>query len=248
MWLRGFLRRLAAMIVKEFQQLAARPADLRHDARRADHAAAAVRLRHQHRPAAPADRGRLGRRQRRSPAPSSRRCEHRLHDLHPAPAHRGRGQRAAAARRGAVRRHHPGRLHAPAGARRAPADADRGRRHRSAGRRQSAGRRRSPAIEPGADARPDRPAGVGSTPKPGAGRAGAAAPLQPRGHDALQHRARPARRDPHHDHGDDDRAGRHPRARARHDGEPARHAGAAARGDDRQDRALHRHRLGAGRS
>ena len=46
-------------------------------------------------------------------------CEHRLHDFTRRPRTRGRGQRAAAARRGAVRRHHPVRLHAPAGARRA---------------------------------------------------------------------------------------------------------------------------------
>ena len=47
-------------------------------------------------------------------------------------------------------------------------------------------------------------------------------------------------------HGDDDRPRDHARARARHDGKPARDAGAAARGDDRQDRALHLHRPGAG--
>ena len=51
----------------------------------------------------------------------------------------------------------------------------------------------------------------------------------------------------HHDDGDDDGARDHPRARARHDGEPARHAGAAARGDGGQDRALHPRRLRAGR-
>ena len=50
-----------------------------------------------------------------------------------------------------------------------------------------------------------------------------------------------------HDHGDDDGARRHPRARARHHGEPAGHAGAADRGHDRQDRALYRHRRGPGR-
>ena len=46
----------------------------------------------------------------------------------------------------------------------------------------------------------------------------------------------------HDDDGDDDRPRHDARARARHDGEPARDAGAPARGDDRQDRALHRRR------
>ena len=100
--------------------------------------------------------------------------------------------------------------------------------------------------QPGAGARPGRaarrPARQGR-----AGRGRAAAPLQSRGQVAAQHRAGPAGRHPHHDHGDDDRAGRHPRARARHHGESARHAGAADRGHDRQDRALHRHRRGPGR-
>ena len=58
----------------------------------------------------------------------------------------------------------------------------------------------------------------------------------PGGPHQLQHRAGPGRHHPDHDHGDDDRARRHPRARARHHGEPARHAGQPARGDARQDR------------
>ena len=56
----------------------------------------------------------------------------------------------------------------------------------------------------------------------------------------------PAGRHPDHDDGDDDLPGDDARARARHDGEPAGHAGAADRSDDRQDRALHRDRLGPG--
>ena len=67
-------------------------------------------------------------------------------------------------------------------------------------------------------------------------------PLQPRVDHAVQHRARPDGRDPDDDAGDDDGPRDHPRARARHDGEPARDADHAARGDDRQDRALHRDR------
>ena len=63
-------------------------------------------------------------------------------------------------------------------------------------------------------------------------------PLQSGEHHRLQHRARPARHRPDADPGDDDRDRRHPRAGARHDGEPAGDAGAAARGDDRQARAL----------
>ena len=50
------------------------------------------------------------------------------------------------------------------------------------------------------------------------------------------------RHDPDHDHGDHDGAGGHPRARARHHGEPAGHAGHAARGDARQAAAVHRRR------
>ena len=60
MWLRGFRRGL-----RHGRQggpaAPPRPADLRHDVRRADHAAAAVRLRHRHRSAPPADRRALGR-------------------------------------------------------------------------------------------------------------------------------------------------------------------------------------------
>ena len=44
-------------------------------------------------------------------------------------------------------------------------------------------------------------------------------PLQSRGHHRLQHRAGPAGRDPVPDPGDDDRAQRHPRDRARHHGD-----------------------------
>jgi ABC-2 type transport system permease protein len=60
----------------------------------------------------------------------------------------------------------------------------------------------------------------------------------PESHHRLQHRARPAGRDPVDDPGDDDLAGHDPRIRARHHGEPAGHAGQADRGDDRQAVAL----------
>ena len=134
-----------------------RPADLRHDVRPADHAAPAVRLRHRHRSASPADGRRRGR-----PEPDHAHHpvgagQHRLHALHPPAQERGRGQRAAAKRRGAVRRHHPLRLHAPAGARRARPDPDRCRRHRSDGGGQSAGRRQA-RHRAGAGARPGRSA------------------------------------------------------------------------------------------
>ncbi len=73
-----------------------------------------------------------------------------------------------------------------------------------------------------------------------------APPLQPRVDHAVQHRARSDGRDPDDDAGDDDGPRRHPRARARHDGKPARHAAHSARGDDRQDRPLHRDRTDPG--
>ena len=71
--------------------------------------------------------------------------------------------------------------------------------------------------------------------------------LQSRAAHRAQHRARP------HLHRADvfdlvrHHARHHARARARHDGKSARHAGAPDRGDDRQDRALRRHRLCPGR-
>ena len=71
--------------------------------------------------------------------------------------------------------------------------------------------------------------------------------LQPRNHHAVQHRAGPHGRDPHDDDGHDHRPRHHARARARHDGEPALDAHAPERSADRQDRALHPHRLRAGR-
>ena len=68
-------------------------------------------------------------------------------------------------------------------------------------------------------------------------RSGRAPPLQSRG--TRRSISCPACwRDPDHDPGDDDRARRDPRARARHHGGPAGHAGGAARSDDRQARAL----------
>ena len=48
--------------------------------------------------------------------------------------------------------------------------------------------------------------------------------LQPGGDHPVQHRPRSDGCDPDHDAGADDRTGDHPRARARHHGEPARHA------------------------
>ena len=59
------------------------------------------------------------------------------------------------------------------------------------------------------------------------------APLQPRGHHAVQHRAGADGRGADDDDGHDDRARDDARARARHDGEPARDAGAPARSDGR---------------
>ena len=69
-----------------------RPADLRHDVRRADHAAAAVRLRHRHRSASSAGRGDLGRRHGDHPHDRLRARQHRLHGLHPSAGVGGRGR------------------------------------------------------------------------------------------------------------------------------------------------------------
>ena len=213
------------------------------------HAARPVRLRHQHRPEAPADRG-ARRRPRASFARSFVRAmrEQRLFphrtevdDARPRPS------RAARARRGPVRRHHPGGLLARARCAASgrccwsrptpptrPRPATRWPRSLNLDQTALAPRsrgRRSPTSSNGAAAvRAARPAA-----------------LQPGGHHPVQHRARPDGRRAHHDHGHDHRAGDHPRARARHDGEPARHAGAAGRGDDRQDRPLHPRRLRPGR-
>ena len=91
----------------------------------------------------------------------------------------------------------------------------------------------------------------GPGPRPEGRRRAAAAPdappfqvvvhrrYNPERHHRLQHRARACWASMlSHDPGDDDRARRHPRARARHHGEPAGDAGAADRGDGRQARAL----------
>ena len=77
-------------------------------------------------------------------------------------------------------------------------------------------------------------------------RCGGAQALQPGRHLAIQHRARPARRHPADDHGDDDLDRADPRNRARHDGESARHAGQPGRDHARQGAALSRRRRGAG--
>ncbi len=97
----------------------------------------------------------------------------------------------------------------------------------------------------GAASRPEGSAGLARDAH-GAVRRDGAAPLQRRGRHAIQHRAGAARRDPADDDGHDDRVRRDARARARNVREPARDAGDAARGDDRQDRPVHRRRLRAG--
>ncbi len=71
--------------------------------------------------------------------------------------------------------------------------------------------------------------------------------LQSGGDDRAQHRARPDRHHPHHDHADFHGAVGDARDRARHDGKPARDADHAGRDHDRQDRALYSGRLRAGR-
>ena len=163
----------------------------------------------------------------------------------------GRGRaatRRAGAGRRAVRGDHPGRLHAAsccaASARRCwsrpmrPIPA-------AAGAALAAVRELAASV---AREGPQRPARRRCAGGDGAVRGARAPALQPRRR-SPQHNIVPGPdgRDPHHDHGDDDRPRDDARARARHDGEPARDAGAAARGDDRQDRALHRHRPGPGR-
>ena len=82
---------------------------------------AAVRLRHQHRPASTCRPPCSSADQQRAHAqPSWRRCRTPATSASSArPSERGRGRPAAATRRGAVRRHHPGGLRARAGARRA---------------------------------------------------------------------------------------------------------------------------------
>ena len=135
----------------------------------------------------------------------------------------------------------PGRLHAPAAARRAPGAADRGRCHRPGGHRRRA-RGAAQLAARGRAQGPHRPAGAAAPARRRRSRCACTGSTTPRA--ITQYNIVPGlmgviltmtmvmmtgARD-------------HPRARARHDGEPARHAGAAARGDDRQDRALHRHR------
>ena len=117
---------------------AARPADLRDDDRRADHAARAVRLRDQHRSEGAADRGR-GRGCESVHAQSLARArEHRLLQDRRSVRRRSEADRALQRGRGAVRRHHPGGFLAPAAARRAPRTARRGRCDRSGRDRQRA--------------------------------------------------------------------------------------------------------------
>ncbi len=115
---------------------------------------------------------------------------------------------------------------ARAGARRTPGGAGRGRRHRSGRDRQRGRRARASSSQPALAHDLTGPlAPLAAT--PGAFDMVRARALQPGGHHAVQHRARPDGRDPDDDDGADDRARDHPRARARHDGEPAVHAGDA---------------------
>ena len=163
-----------------------RPADLRHDVRRADHAAAAVRLRHQHRSAPSADR-RAGR------GPTSDDRPHRSSSalantgyIRPSPSGRARRPRPTrCCSSGEVQfvGHHPVRLHPPAGARRARADADRGRRHRSARRPPIRWPRAAPPIDQ-ALARDLIGPLAAARAKAERRRGGGAAPLQSRGHHA----------------------------------------------------------------
>ena len=118
-----------------------RPADLRHDARHADHAArccSAIAINTD--PQAPADGG-AGADQSGCRARSIARAlgNTGYFDFVARGRDRGGGRRAAAAGRGAVRRHHPGRLHPPLVRGDEPQIADRGRRHRSRGHRRRAG-------------------------------------------------------------------------------------------------------------
>ena len=138
-----------------------------------------------------------------------------------ASAARGRGLMAKRRRR--LRRHHPVRFRAAGRARRQAADPDRGGRDRSR-RRRAAPSRRWARWPPGAAARAGH-AGRRPPRRRAASSGGRAPALQSRGHLAIQHRARPARRHPADDDGDDDLDRADPRDRARHDGKSARHAG-----------------------
>ena len=149
----------------------------------------------------------------------------------------GRARRADRARRGPVRDHHPRRLHPPRGPPRQAADPGRGRRLRP-GRDRRRRRRARRASATGADARPQGPA---RPPRAAARRrsrwSSSAATIRKASPPTTSSPACSAI-DPVDDAGDDDRARRDPRGRARDDGDPARHAGAADRGDDRQAHAL----------
>mmetsp|Transcript_23364 Transcript_23364/g.55524 ORF Transcript_23364/g.55524 Transcript_23364/m.55524 type:complete len:341 (-) Transcript_23364:800-1822(-) len=189
---------------------AARPPDLRDGGGRAGVAAGAVRLRDQHRPQGPAGRGRQpghqpNGAQRRRGAADQRLFPHRR-KRHCGIARR----RAAGARRHSVPDRRARRLRRPHRARRTAGAAGRGRCHRPLGFGQRHCRA-EPActdrVEPRA-ARAARHAG----PTPRAVRGAHPAPLQPRRTDPLQHRARPDRHHPDHDHGHADFAGHDPRA------------------------------------
>ena len=166
--------------------------------------------------------------------------EHRLFPLHPRSA-RCRGVRqSAAVGQGAVRRGNSARLRARGAARRPSGAAGRRRRHRSGGGRLGDVGARHPGAD-GAAARPaHRRSGVAAVRNPHP------CPLQPGGVVAAEHRARPGRHHPDHDHADLHRAVGDARDRARHHGEPAVDADHAGRGDARQDRALRAGRLHPG--
>ena len=84
--------------------------------------------------------------------------------------------------------------------------AGRGRRHRPRRDRQRARRAAAGRARPALDHDLTGPARARCKPARAALRDPRAPPLQPRGHHAVQHRARPDGRGAHDDHGDDDRA------------------------------------------
>ena len=231
-----------AIIVKEFIQLRARPPDLRHDHRHPGAAAHPVRLRDQLRPEAAADRG-----ARRRSGPYSRSVARRA--CRPAATSassdsvRERGRAGERCWRRAT-------CSSPSPSRRTSAASWCAASARCCWSRPTPPTRR-PSATPSPRSRNCRlpslqrdlsGALTDLKPAAAAGRGARAPALQPGRRHRLQHRARPDRHHPHHDHGADDRPRHDARARARHVREPARHAGAADRGDDRQDRALHRDR------
>ena len=218
----------------------ARPRVVRHDRDDPGDAADAVRLRHQHHAAQSADRGAAAGGQRSRALDPQGAGEHRLFPLHPGSARRRRVRQSPAVGQGAVRRRNSARLRARGAARRPSGAAGRGRRHRSGrGGLGAVGARRHRADRAAHDLLHRRSAVAAvRDPRP--------CPLQPGGVVAAQHRARPGRHHPDHDHADLHRAVGDARDRARHHGKPAVDADHAGRGDVRQDRALRAGRLHPG--